>query len=205
MIERDEVLTIPQAAKYCAVDRMSMWRWVKAGNIRVSLTPGGHHRILREDLEAFLIEKGMYPLARKQFPLKRILIVDDDVSIQRVLSKMLTDLKYETEAASDGFEAGIKVMQFKPDLMILDLVMPGMDGFEVCSLIKANSSTSHIKILAFTGYDTEESREKILRAGADAYMGKPVERAVLLSKIEDLLGCHRKRRAARKPQPLKSV
>ncbi len=205
MIKRDEILTIPQAAKYCAVDRMSMWRWVKAGNIRVSVTPGGHHRILREDLEAFLIEKGMYPLAQKQFPRKKILIVDDDVSIQRVLSKMLTDLKYETAVASDGFEAGIKVVQFKPDLIILDLIMPGMDGFEVCKLIRANSATAHIKILTFTGYDTEENREKILRAGADAYMAKPVDRAVLLTKIEDLLGSYGKRRTAEKPQPQKSV
>ncbi len=195
MLERDEVLTIPQAAKYCAVDRMSMWRWVKAGNIRVSVTPGGHHRILREDLEAFIIEKGMYPLAQKQFPRKKILIVDDDVSIERVLSKMLTDRKYEIGVASDGFEAGIKVMQFKPDLMISDLIMPGMDGFEVCSLLKANSSTSHIKILTFTGYDTEENREKILRAGADAYMVKPVDRTALLTTIEDLFRSHRERRA----------
>lgn len=205
MIERDEILTIPQAAKYCAVDRMSMWRWVKAGNLRASVTPGGHHRILREDLEAFLVEKGMYPLAIKQFPRKKILIVDDDVSILKVLSKMLTDHKYETAVAADGFEAGIKVVQFKPDLVILDLIMPYMDGFEVCRLIRANSATAHIKILTFTGYDTEENREKILRAGADAYMAKPVDRAVLLTKIEDILSRYGKRRAVKEPHSQESV
>ena len=89
--------------------------------------------------------------------------------------------------ASDGFEAGVKVMGFRPGLVILDLFMPGMDGFEVCKRIKENSSVSGIKILAITGYDTEENRERILRAGADGYLAKPVERSALVQHTEGLL------------------
>ena len=65
--------------------------------------------------------------------------------------------------------------------------MPEMSGFEVCRRIKEDPDTSHIKILALTGYDTEENREKIMQAGADDYMAKPVERDVLLRHLEDLL------------------
>ena len=93
---------------------------------------------------------------------KRILIVDDDSQIQELITTILSAHHYETEVASDGFEAGRKVVEFKPGLIILDLYMPGMDGFEVCRQIKENSSTSHIKILAITGYDTPENRDRIV-------------------------------------------
>lgn len=119
---------------------------------------------------------------------EKILIVDDDPSILDLLTKILSAQKYETEVASSGFEAGAKVVKFEPGLIILDLIMSEMSGFEVCSRIKEDPDTSHIKILAITGYDTEENREKIMKAGADDYMAKPVKRDVLLRHVEDLLG-----------------
>jgi DNA-binding response OmpR family regulator len=100
---------------------------------------------------------------------------------------MLSSNGYRRETASDGFEAGTKIMQFKPDLIILDLFMPGMDGFEVCKQIKENSNTSQIKILAFTGFDSKENKERIMRAGADDYLVKPVEKSVLLKNVKDLI------------------
>ncbi|MBW1775275.1 MAG: response regulator [Deltaproteobacteria bacterium] len=118
---------------------------------------------------------------------KKILIVDDDPQILDLLTKMLSNNNYQTEVASDGFEAGLKVVEFKPSLIILDLIMPGMDGFEVCRKIKEGPDTSYIKILAITGYDTKENREKIMNAGADGYLAKPVEKDVLLRHVEDLL------------------
>ena len=189
-LEKD-ILTIPEAAKYCAVDRTTMWRWIKSGNLQVSVTPGGHHRILKQDLESFLVDKGMYPLARKHFPKNKILVVDDDPIIQKALPKVLLAHNYETCMASDGFEAGIKIMQFKPDLVILDLIMPGMDGFEVCGILKGDPTTSHIKILILTGYDTSENRNQIMEAGADDILSKPAETDTLLQHIENLLGKYR--------------
>ena len=118
---------------------------------------------------------------------KRILIVDDNVQFQSMLSKMLSNQQYETTVASDGFEAGIKVIEFKPDLILLDLIMPGIDGIEVCKKIKQNSSTREIRILVFTGYDTEEKRKQILEAGADGYLAKPFRLNTLLSAVYELL------------------
>lgn len=183
-----EILTIPRAAEYCSVTRMTMWRWVKSGLLKVSVTPGGHHRVLKEDLESFLIQNGMSPLAHKHFPRNKILIVDDDLSVQKVLQQLLTASGYETEIAGGGFEAGIKVAQFLPDLVILDLIMPGMDGFEVCRLLKKDPTIHGIKILALTGYDTEENRGKIMNAGADDLLFKPVDLKILILHIEKLLG-----------------
>ena len=133
-------------------------------------------------------EKGMYPFAKYQPASKKILIVDDDSHIQKLLTKILSAQKYETAVASDGFEAGVKVTEFKPGLIILDLFMPGMDGFEVCKRIKKNPLSSQIKILAITGYDTEENKNRILEAGADCYVVKPFENDEFLQQIEDLLG-----------------
>lgn len=89
--------------------------------------------------------------------------------------------------ASSGFEAAAKVVKFKPDLIILDLFMPGIDGFEICKRIKEEADTAHIKILAVTGYDLEENRKRIMASGADGFMAKPLAIDTLLQQVEALL------------------
>ena len=179
--------TIGQAADYCSINRGTLLRYVKSGELKASRTPGGHNRILKKDLDAFILEKEMYPLAHNRSSSNKILIVDDDYQIQHILTKMLSRDGYETEVASDGFEAGSKVTKFKPGLIILDLIMPEMNGFEVCKKIKGDPDTSHIKVLAITGYDTEENKERIMTAGADGYLTKPLEKKTLFQNIENLL------------------
>jgi excisionase family DNA binding protein len=182
-----DMFSIPQAAKYCAINRRTLWMYVKAGQLKASRTPGGHYRIIKEDLESFILEKEMYPLANNLSSSKKILIVDDDPQVQNVLVNILSRFDYKTEIASDGFEAGAKIMEFKPSLVILDLIMPGMDGFEVCRRLKENLATSHIKILAVSGYGTEGNKKRIMEAGADGYLAKPLRSKELLQNIEDLL------------------
>jgi len=181
------ILSIPQAAEFCSLSRGTIWKYVKTGELKASLTPGRQYRILNKDLELFMREKGMYPFAKYQPASKKILIVDDDSQIQKVLTNVLSAQKYETAVASDGFEAGVKVTEFKPGLIILDLFMPGMDGFEVCKRIKENPLSSQTKILAITGYDTEENKDRIMEAGADGYMAKPFLKDEILQQIEALL------------------
>ena len=118
---------------------------------------------------------------------KKILIIDDDPNIQELISEMLSAHQYETEVASSGFEAGAKVIKFKPCLIILDLIMPGLSGFKVCRSIKEDPDTSQIKILAITGYDTKQNRDRIMEAGADGYLAKPVVKDTLLQHVEKLL------------------
>jgi CheY-like chemotaxis protein len=136
---------------------------------------------LNREKKAFIREQGNTRHAGN-----KILIVDDDPHFQDMLNEMLSAHKYETETASSGFEAGIKVVKFKPGLIILDLIMPEMSGFELCRRIKEAPDTSHIKILAVTGYDTEENRSRIMEAGADGYITKPVDRETLLENIAAL-------------------
>ncbi|MBT3258296.1 MAG: response regulator [Deltaproteobacteria bacterium] len=182
-----EVFTVPQAAKYCAIGRVTLWKYVKSGELKASLTPGGHYRILKKDLEAFARQKGMYPLANYKPPGKRILIVDDDPAIREIIEKTLSAYQYETETAAEGFEAGVKVPTFQPNLIILDIHMSGKDGFEVCRQIKQNPATAHIKILIITGYDSEENQNRTISEGADGYLAKPFEKDTLLRHVKNLL------------------
>ncbi len=99
MKKSTEILTVPQAAKLCAVDRATMWRWVKAGKMVSSVTPGGHNRIHKNDLEAFFRENKMNSIAEQKFPIPRILIVDDDPLVRKGLTKTFSKIGYKTETA----------------------------------------------------------------------------------------------------------
>ena len=180
--------TIPQAAKICSVNRSTMHRWVSSKKITAYSTPGGHKRILITDLKKFL-KKNHIPIEIKDFNdgKTKILIIDDDIAVQKFLTKILSGLFTEIQVASDGFEAGIKLLEFKPSLVILDLFMPGMDGFEVCQTIKENPTTNKIKILVMTGQGTKENYDKVISLGADAFLNKPATRKEIISQIEKLL------------------
>ncbi|MBC8524178.1 MAG: response regulator [Chlorobium phaeobacteroides] len=169
-----------------------MWRWVKSGNIKTSVTLGGQYRISEGNLEAFIVENQVYPLLSNSSSKEKILVVDDDIQIQEVFTKLLSLNGYQTEVASDGFEAGVRSMSFKPNLILLDLHMPGIDGFEVCRKVKENPATAHIKILAITGYDSDENRDRIMGAGADDYLAKPVSGTTLIKHVENLFSGLRK-------------
>ena len=185
-MEEKEYYTIPKAAKVCGVGRSTMWRWVKSGNVKTAVTLGGQHRISKANLESFIAENQVYPLLSNSSSKEKILIVDDDIQIQELFTKVLSFNGYQTEVASDGFEAGIKIMSFKPGVILLDLHMPGMDGFEVCKKVKENPATAHIKILIITGYGSDENRDRIMGAGADDYLAKPVSGTTLIEHVENL-------------------
>jgi excisionase family DNA binding protein len=185
-MEEKEYYTIPEAAKVCGVGRSTMWRWVKSGNVKTAVTLGGQHRISKANLKSFIAENQVYPLLSNSSSKEKILIVDDDIQIQKLFSKVLSLNGYQTEVASDGFEAGVKIMSFKPGVILLDLHKPGMDGFEVCKKVKENPATAHIKILVITGYGSDENRERVMGAGADDYLAKPVSGTTLIEHVENL-------------------
>ncbi len=180
--------TIPQAAKLCSVNRTTMLRWVNSGKINSYTTPGGHNRILSTDMKKWLQDNGM-PFDVNDFHNEKIkiLVVDDDVQIRNFLKKILDGVLIDIEFASDGFEAGKKLIQFKPDIMILDLYMPGMDGFEVCKKVKEDPATQKIKVLILTGYGTKTNIDEVLSIGADAVLTKPSSKKEIIACVEKLL------------------
>ena len=178
-----------EAAEYCDTTMISIIRWVKDGKIKSYRTPGGHRRIPRQALFEFM-DKYNIPIPEKVEPVrKRILIVDDDFEVRESLFLFLSGDQYNFElaVAKDGYEAGIKVMQFKPDVIILDLMMPNIDGFEVCERIKSDPLTQNIKILVLTAYDDPDNIDKANKKGADKILVKPAGTEELIGEIKLLL------------------
>lgn len=190
-MRRQKFLTTGDIASYCEVTNAAVLKWIDSGKLAGFTTPGGHYRILRTDFRDFLLHHGMFVdegFFGKGRNRKRILIVDDEPTVVTFIEgALLLEGKYELATASDGFDAGQQVATLKPDLIILDIMLPGMDGFEVCRRVKSDAATRHIKILAITGFATEENVRRILRTGADDCMAKPLKLRDLQEKVAELL------------------
>ena len=116
-----------------------------------------------------------------------ILVVDDEEEIRRVMRLTLTIAGYEVREAEDGNKALESLQKNPPDLILLDVLMPGMDGFEVCRHVRADSETAHIPILILSARTDSQSREEGFRAGATKYLTKPISPPQLLHQIDEAL------------------
>ncbi len=186
-----DVLTVSQASKYCRVSPKTIINWIEAGHIKSYKTVGGHRRIKKEDLDRFLVDRGMPAFeAPAEESKRKILVVDDDKIIVETIVQSLEEDEYGYEliSASDGFEAGIQVSHFKPDLIILDIMMPDINGYEVCKRIKTNPETKDTKIVVLSAYLDDESHKKMKEYGADACFSKPLPLPQLKEEVAKLLG-----------------
>lgn len=187
MVEIKNCTTV-EIARLLNVHSSTVARWIDEGTLKAFVTPGGHRRVNSADLLEFLKQHNMpLPPELASLEKKRILVVDDDPKVLAPIVRILKTKKgYETFTAVDGFQAGEQVSDHNPNLVILDIMLPGIDGFKVCKMIKERDK--NIKVLAITGYNTKENRKKILDAGADAFLPKPFEMKKLIENVEALLG-----------------
>jgi len=174
----NELLTTGTVARYCEVSTNAVKKWIRQGDLTAFQTPGGHFRVTREDFRKFLVRHGM-PLDQEFFPDRRprVLIADDEPVVRDLVRELVvsaTEGQVDVETADDGYDALVKVGDFKPDLLIMDLKMPRMDGFEACRTIRSNSHMSHVRILAMSAYAGDGNRERILKAGALRCFDKPL-------------------------------
>jgi two-component system phosphate regulon response regulator PhoB len=114
---------------------------------------------------------------------KRILIVEDDPSVLRATSYILEKEGYEVLSAQNGLEGLKKARDSNPDLLLLDVMLPGIDGFEICHNLRGEPKTANLPILMFSAKGQESDKATGLKVGADEYITKPVDREVLLSKV----------------------
>jgi DNA-binding response OmpR family regulator len=122
---------------------------------------------------------------------KRILIVEDDSSVLRATSYILEKEGYEVLTAQNGLEGLKKAKEDNPDLLILDVMLPGIDGFEICHSLRAEPQTAQLPILMFSAKGQEADKATGLKVGADEYLVKPVDREVLLNKVAAWLSVNR--------------
>ncbi len=170
---------------------MTVGRWVEEGKLPYFTTGGGNRRVWEEDLVKFL-KAHNYPIPRNLKSSLRpvVLIVEDEASvrrfIRRTLEKELPDI--EIEEAIDGYEAGEKISSLVPSVVILDVNLPGVDGFKICEHIRLNKSLKNVKVLSMTGDSDVGIREKILKAGADDFLAKPFDGQALVKAVKKLVG-----------------
>jgi len=175
-------LTPSEVAELLMVSPITVRAWAQKGLLPSETTPGGHRRFLRESVEQFSKQYKAVPQRNDL----RVLVVDDDRQVAGFLVEWLTGLDepFIVDTAADGFEAGSKVHSFEPDIILLDLMMPKLDGFEVCRRIKADPETSNIRVMAMTGHMSPENEQRILEAGAEVCISKPLDTKFLLGLLK---------------------
>jgi excisionase family DNA binding protein len=179
------VYTTHEVSRMLHVNPRSVINWIEQDLLPSYRTPGGHRRIRHDDLIAFL-RKHQIPTPASILDEKfEILVVDDDPEIIDIVKAFLQrQVGYDVSTASDGITALIEVGRKKPDLLILDIMIPGVDGVEVCRRIKADS-TNKTAIIAVSGI--AENEERVMQAGADAFILKPIDLNDLQNEARRLL------------------
>ncbi|MCU7797442.1 MAG: response regulator [Candidatus Thiodiazotropha sp. (ex Semelilucina semeliformis)] len=161
-------------SKILGVTPATLRGWTNRGILRAETTEGGHRRYPVSEVLRLAKRKGISLDLPEDFSL-RILIVDDDEQFSLFIKEYLDDLPEvsSVEMANSGYMAGNLIPRFKPDVVLLDLKMPGLDGFEVCRIIKADQETRFIRVIAMSGFCTNENRLEITQAGAETCLSKP--------------------------------
>jgi len=173
-------------ARMLHVDPGSVANWIDQGLLKAHRTPGGHRRVSTEDLIAFLREHKMPIPGELQAKPVCILVVDDNPTITRLIAQAIKvkHPEFDVMEAHDGFHSGAIVATLHPDVIILDLRMPGIDGVEVCRLVRSQQATRSTEVVAMTAYPSDESIQKVLEMGARACLTKPVDMDHLLREVE---------------------
>lgn len=179
-----DLLTPSEAARLLRVSPVTIRLWARTGKLPARTTPGGHRRFEYGDLQAFAGRHGTAMQAAMSGAL-RILVVEDDHQFAAFVVEALRTMNPlpEVDQAHEGFEAGRRLQRFQRNLVLLDLMLPGVDGFAICRRLRNDPETQDIRIIAMTGYDSPENRSRILEAGAEACLAKPFRMAELLEAV----------------------
>jgi twitching motility two-component system response regulator PilH len=119
--------------------------------------------------------------------MQKVLVVDDSITQRQLMSNALADLGLTVLIATDGIEALEQIESTQPDIVVLDIVMPRMNGYEVCRTIKSNPTTQHVPVVICSSKSEEFDRYWGMKQGADAYLTKPIQPKQLLVTVRQLL------------------
>jgi len=183
-----DLLTTGEAAEICSVSQQTIIRCFDSGRLEGFRIPGSKfRRIPRENLIKFMRENHM-PLDNVETGKRKILIVDDDEEIVELMVDVLSrDGRFEIKTASSGYDAGIMTEQFRPDLVILDYMLPDINGNIVCRAIRRNPQLQNIRIIIVSGVVDASEIEDLLGAGAEEFIRKPFDIVELVEKISGVL------------------
>jgi two-component system, OmpR family, response regulator RpaA len=188
MDKMKDLFTTGEAAEICKVSQQTIIRCFDAGRLEGFRVPGSRfRRIPRKNLVRFMQDNNI-PLDTIESGKRKILIVDDDSEIVELLEDVLErDGRFEIKTASSGYEAGMATEKFRPELILLDYMLPDVNGNVVCQAIRRNPEFENIKIIIISGVVKQDEITQLLKSGAEDFVRKPFNITELTDKITVVL------------------
>ena len=178
------VFTTGEAAKICKVSQQTIIRCFDSGQLRGFRVPGSRfRRIPRDILYRFMKENGI-PTDALESGRRKALIVDDDEELVELIRDALeADGRFEIRVANNGFDAGMMVREYHPDVIVLDVMLPDINGKEVCQRVRSDNTLDDVKIICISGMVEQDKIEDLKASGANDFMQKPFEVENLIERI----------------------
>lgn len=183
-----DMYTTGEAAEICRISQQTIIRCFDSGRVKGFRVPGSKfRRIPRQSLIEFM-EANSIPFDGLKSGKKKVLVVDDDEEIVELIVDALSrDGRFEIKTAGSGYEAGVSTQQFRPDVILLDYMLPDVNGNVVCETIRKNPEFAKIKIIIVSGVVRQDEIDHLLKTGAEDFIKKPFDIYELIQKITTLL------------------
>jgi excisionase family DNA binding protein len=183
-----------EVANICGVVNQTAINWIRSGHLKAFTTPGGQYRVYAEDLSAFLEKRGMrvpddvLKVIKNDIEWETLMIVEDNHELNELLKRWFEKKlpNYTVIQAFDGFEAGKQLGIAKPGFIILDIDLPGIDGYELCKRIKEDPNFGRPFVIIITGIEIPEDKKKSLLQWSDAFLLKPLNFNQITGIINEL-------------------
>ena len=177
------VFTTGEAAKICKVSQQTIIRCFDSGQLKGFRVPGSRfRRIPRSELYQFMRDNGI-PTDALESGKRKLLIVDDDQDLVEVLADVFVrDGRFDVKSVNNGFDAGMMVKEFRPDLVVLDIMLPDINGKEVCQRVRSDPALDEVKVICISGMVEQDKVQDLMAAGADDFIQKPFDAEVLLER-----------------------
>ena len=181
-LNKTVVYSALEVANICGVVNQTAINWIRNGHLKAFSTPGGQYRVYRDDLVLFMQNRGMRIPAELSTEVvgeksnNSILVVDDDKGLNAVLKKYLEKVfpDFVIHQAFDGFEAGAQMVEQHPFCVLLDLDLPGLNGFDLCARLKQKEEFNKPYVIIITGLEEPDLEKKVKDLGADLFFQKPL-------------------------------
>ena len=182
------VYTTGEAAKICKVSQQTIIRCFDNGTLKGFRVPGSRfRRIPRDQLFAFMRDNGI-PTDALESSKRKLLIVDDDQDLVDLMVDVFkADGRFEIKTANNGFDAGMLVKEFRPDLVVLDVMLPDINGREVCQRVRMDPTMEMVKIICISGMIEADKSADLRAAGANDFMNKPFQVEKLVERCCQML------------------
>jgi excisionase family DNA binding protein len=178
-----------EVASLLGVSPVTVRKWAYRGELKCHLTPGGHRRFSRAEIESFVRDRDMaYTAEGRQS--QRVLVAENDRQFAQYLFESLQKFsRFDVTMTYDGFEAGRQLQKLSPEIVLLDILLPGLEAYEVCRQLSDDPETSHTRIIAMTGSYSADVAARIKRCGVEHCLSKPFSIDTLLLALGEVGNC----------------